>query len=96
MISIEKLKDLANRIKFDMELEEYQTLQVEFENLLNQMDLIGEIENIDDLEPMTFPYELEGIGYREDEVNDTSTVDEVLSNVKEKQANMIKTKKVVG
>ncbi|MDY4788211.1 MAG: hypothetical protein SO253_02715 [Bacilli bacterium] len=96
MISIEKLKDLANRIKFDMELEEYQTLQVEFENLLNQMNLIGEIENIDDLEPMTFPYELMGIGYREDIVNDTLTVDEVLSNVKEKQANMIKTKKVVG
>ena len=96
MISIETLKNLANKVKFDMKDEEYQTLQAEFETILKQMDMIAEITDIDDVEPMTFPYIIESIGFRDDEVTDTLSVDEVLANVKDKQANMIMTKKVVG
>ena len=96
MISIETLKELAHKVKFDMKLEEYQTLQGEFETILKQMSMIEEITDIDDVEPMTFPYVLESIGFRDDDVTDTLTVDEVLANLKDKQATMIMTKKVVG
>lgn len=96
MISIETLQDLAKKVKFDMKLEEYQTLQAEFETIVKQMNMIEELGDIDDVEPMTFPYEIESIGFRDDEVTDTLPVDDVLANVKDKQANMIMTKKVVG
>ena len=96
MISIEKLKTLASKVKFDMDDTGYQTLQEEFVTILKQMELIEEIGDIDDVEPMTFPYVEESIGLREDEVTEALSVDEVLANVKESQANMVKTKKVVG
>ena len=38
MIEIEKLKDYANKLMFDMNDEEYKTLQDEFEIILKQMD----------------------------------------------------------
>ena len=40
MIEKEKLKDYAHKLMFDMNDEEYKTLQEEFETILKQMDLI--------------------------------------------------------
>ena len=58
MIAKEKLKDYANKLMFDMNDEEYETLQEEFDIILKQMDLIGNIPNISSVEPMTFPFKL--------------------------------------
>ena len=95
-ITIEKLKELASRIKLDMSEEQYKTLQGEFDTILKQMDLLGEIENVDNVEPMTFPFEVTTFGMRPDEVVDQLPVDDVLKNAKQVQNNMIKIKKVVG
>lgn len=96
MISIEELKDLANRLKFDMSEEEYQTLQKEFEIILKQMDLIGQIENVDDIEPMTFPYQVTASWIREDVEQEGLELEELMSNIKDRMGNFVKVPKVVG
>ena len=95
-ISIDELKELAKNLYFDMSEEEYLTLQDEFEVILDQMDLISEIENIDNVEPMVFPYLGEGHTLREDEVKDVLDPKEVLANASETYMGMVKVKKVVG
>ena len=95
MIEKEKLKDYANKLMFDMEDSEYETLQEEFEVILKQMDLIGKIPNISEVEPMTFPYKNEDVNLREDEVKDYLTVGEVLDNTKYQVNDQVKVPKVV-
>lgn len=53
-ISIDDLHELAKRLMFEMNEEEYETLQDEFNIMIRQMDLLGNIENIDNVEPMVF------------------------------------------
>ena len=94
-VSIEELKDLANRLKFDMHEDEYKTLQDEFEVVLSQMEMIGKIEGADEVEPMTFPFIYESIGLREDEPGDVLTTEEVLQNAHDVFDNQVKVKKVI-
>ena len=96
MIEIEKLKDYANKLMFDMNEEEYKTLQDEFEVILKQMDLIGQIPDIDKVSPMTFPFKLEEASLREDEVGDYLTVSEVLENSHHQVNDQVKVPKVVN
>ena len=95
-VSIEELKDLANRLKFDMQEDEYKTLQDEFDVLLKQMELLGDIENIENVEPMVFPFATTTLGMREDEVKDQLDKEDVLKNAAEVQNDMVKVQKVVG
>lgn len=97
MIEKEKLKKYANKLMFDMEDSEYETLQEEFDIILKQMDLIGKIENIKDVEPLFFPFKNTDAVLREDEDDEgeTLTVDEVLSNAKNVLKDQIKVPKVV-
>ncbi len=96
MISIEELKELAHRLKFDMSEEEYITLQGEFEVILKQMDLIGKIEGIDEVTPMTFPYHVRAYFVRDDEPKEGMKVEDIMSNVKDKVGNLVKVPKVIG
>ncbi len=96
MIEIEKLKDYANKLMFDMNEEEYKTLQDEFETILKQMDLIGQIPDIDKVSPMTFPFPNEDVSLREDEVGDYLTVSEVLENTTHQVNDQVKVPKVVN
>ena len=91
----ETLKVLANKLMFTMNEEEYDTLLDEFEVILKQMDLIGKIPNISEVEPMTFPYKNEDVNLREDEVKDYLTVGEVLENTKYQVNDQVKVPKVV-
>lgn len=95
-ISIDDLHELAKRLMFEMNEEEYETLQDEFNIMIRQMDLLGNIENIDNVEPMVFPFDYQASIWREDEIEPPLSVDEVLKNAKETQSGMIKVKKVVG
>mgnify|MGYP003306560988 CR=1 FL=1 len=60
------------------------------------MALIGEIDGIEKVEPMTFPYVIYHADFRNDEAKDCLTNEEVLSNAKETKADQIKVPKVVG
>ena len=95
-ISVEKLHELALRLKFRMSEEEYVTLQDEFDVLLKQMELLGDIENIEEVEPMVFPFQATTLGMREDEVKDQLSKEDVLKNAAEVQNDMVKVQKVVG
>ena len=95
MIEKEKLKDYANKLMFDMDEVEYETLQKEFEVILKQMDLIGKIPNIKEYTPMTFPFPNPDAYLREDEVGDYLVVSEVLENAKHQVNDQVKVPKVV-
>ena len=95
MIAKEKLKDYANKLMFDMNDEEYTTLQEEFDIILKQMDLIGNIPNISSVSPMTFPFKLDEASLREDEVGDYLVVNEVLENAHHQVNDQVKVPRVV-
>ena len=51
-MEIEKLKDYANKLMFDMDDSEYETLALEFEVILKQMDLIDKIDGIEKVDAL--------------------------------------------
>ena len=57
-INIDVLKEASEKLMFKMEDKEYETLLAEFETILKQMSLISNILGVDDVVPMTFPYEV--------------------------------------
>ena len=95
-VSLELLKKCANNLMFDMKEEEYQTLLNEFDLLLDQMSLIGQIEGLDEEEAMTFPFDCHTSFLREDEEETPLSTQEVLLNAKDVAAGQIKLPKVVG
>ena len=94
-ITIEILKDAANRLLFDLSAQEYQTLYGEFDILLKQMRLIGNVEGVDEAEPMTFPFECTTSFLREDEPEEPLRKEDVLRNAGNVQDGQIKLPKVV-
>ena len=70
MVTKEKLKDYAAKLMFDMDDDGYDRTLKEFETIEKHMALIGEIDNIGNVEPMTFPYVIYHSYLREDEVKE--------------------------
>ncbi|MDD3938829.1 MAG: aspartyl/glutamyl-tRNA amidotransferase subunit C, partial [Bacilli bacterium] len=64
--------------------------------VIKQMQLIGQIEGVDDYEPMVFPFECTTSYLRDDIPSKPLTKDEALRNAKNKSAGQIKVPKVVG
>lgn len=89
------LEMLANKLMFTMDDSEYDTLLDEFDIILKQMDLIGKIDNIVDVEPMSYPFVLSDVVLREDEVNDELPIDDILQNSGSNLYNQVKLPKVV-
>ena len=96
MVTKEKLKDYAARLMFDMDDAGYDRTLEEFETVEKHMALIGEIEGIENIQPMTFPYVIYHATLREDEAKECLTNEEVLLNSKDTKANQVKVPKVVG
>ena len=99
MVTKEKLKDYAAKLMFDMDDDGYTRTQEEFETVEKHMELIGKIEDIEKVEPMTFPYIINqsfSTSLREDEAKNCLTNEEVLANAKDSKANQVKVPKVVG
>lgn len=95
MITKEMLKDYAGKLMFDMEDSEYETLEKEFEIFTKQMDLIGKVEGIDKVEPMTFPFVTYDAVLRDDVVQNELETEQVLANAKNTLSDQIKVPKVV-
>ena len=96
MVTKEKLKDYASKLMFDMDDDGYDRTLEEFETVEKHMALIGKIDGIENVAPMTFPYVIYHATLREDEAKDTLTNEEVLANSKDTKANQVKVPKVVG
>lgn len=95
-ITKENIQDYALKLMFKMKDEEFDEFEKEFETILKQMDLIGEIEGIENVEPMTFPFRLKDVKLREDVANSTLTTEDAVKNAKETIYDEIKVPKVVG
>lgn len=95
MVTKEKLKNYAAKLMFDMKDEEYETLLKEFDIILKQMELIGQIDDISSVDPMTFPFVTYEATLREDEQKESLSVDEVLQNAKQTLNDQVKVPKVV-
>lgn len=95
MITKDKLKEYAEKLMFRLEEDQYDTLLREFDVILEQMKLIEDIKEIDGIEPMTFPFELDNVRPREDDEVETIDTESALSNAKEKIGTEVKVPKVV-
>lgn len=97
MITRDKLEEYAKKLMFEMENHEYKTLEDEFEIILKQMEFIDNINDIDSVEPMTYPFDLEldDSYLREDVASNEICFDDMKVNVKEYENNMVKVPKVV-
>lgn len=90
------LVDASTRLLFTMTDNQYELLITEFDILLKQMALIGDITNVDNLEPMTFPFAMQGSPMRQDVEGPTLTQAQALTNVSQQLDGQIKLPKVVG
>ena len=95
-ITKETLKEAANKLMFDLTDEELDKLVKEFDIIVKQMELIGEIPGVDDVEPMTFPFECAVTYLREDVATKPEDRDEILKNAKDVVDGQIRLPKVVG
>ena len=95
-ITRENIQDYALKLMFKMKEEEFDTFEKEFETILKHMGLIGEIEGIENVEPMTFPFVNDDVKLREDIVNNTLTTEDAVKNAKETIYDEVKVPKVVG
>jgi aspartyl-tRNA(Asn)/glutamyl-tRNA(Gln) amidotransferase subunit C len=90
------LIDASTRLMFVMTDSQYEVLINEFGILLKQMALIGKIEGVDALTPMTFPFQIQSHGLRSDDIGVTLTQQEATRNAQHVSEGQIKLPKVVG
>ena len=90
------LKESANKLLFDMNEEEYDTLLHEFDIVLKQMKAISEIKGVDDYSPMTFPFDVSTTYLREDVAETPLDREEALKNASDVVDGQIRLPKVVG
>lgn len=97
MITRDVLDKLAKKLMFKMNEEEYQTLESEFDIILKQMEYIDKIDGIENVNPMTFPFDLEldDNDLREDICNNEIDFNDMVINVKDYDDNRVKVPKVV-
>ena len=91
----EMVDDYADKLLIGLTEEENKMVLEEFEIIDANIDLINEIPNIEEVEPMSyclddFIYEL-----REDEVEESVPIEELLQNCDETEASEVKVPKVV-
>ena len=90
------LKGAANKLMFDMEESEYDTLLEEFDVIIKQMKLISEIPGLDEIQPMTFPFKVTTSYLREDIATEPLPRDTALKNASDVVDGQIRLPKVVG
>lgn len=92
----EMVNDYANKLLIGLTEEENQMVLDEFEIIDQNIDLINQIPGIEDIEPMThclddFIYEL-----REDVVEESVPIEELLQNCDDRTDREVSVPKVVG
>lgn len=90
------LKEAANKLMFDMDEAQYDTLLEEFDVIVKQMALISDIKGVDEAKPMTFPFDVTTSYLREDIPSEPLPRDEALKNASNVVDGQIRLPKVVG
>lgn len=88
--------DLAEKLLIGLSEEENNLVLSEFENIDNSIDLINEIDGINEVEPMT--HTLDDFEYvlREDIVEESPAIEDLLRNSDDTEDREIVVPKVVG
>ena len=94
-VSKEVLKTAASKMMFEMDDNQYDQLIKELNIFLKQVDLIGDIPHIDEVTPMTFPFEVTNSYLREDKVEEPLSQEEALKNASDVKDGQIRLPKVV-
>ena len=95
-ITRENIQDYALKLMFKMKDEEFDSFEKEFVTILKHMDLIGEIDGIEKVEPMVFPFINTDAKLRKDVATSTLTTEDAVKNAHETIYDEIKVPKVVG
>ena len=93
----EKIDKYARDLLIGLTDEERDMIQSEFDEIEKNMDLINEIPNIKDVEPLSYPFEMYVSDLRsDDEVGEEIDIDELLSNCDKVEGREVEVPKVVG
>ncbi len=92
----EMVDDYADKLLIGLTEEENQMVLDEFEIIDQNIDLINEIENIKDVEPMSHCLDDFVCEFREDVVEPSIPIDELLQNCDEINGQEIEVPQVVG
>ena len=95
-ITRDNIQDYALKLMFKMKEEEFSAFEKEFETILKQMDFITQIDGIEKVEPMTFPFKNKDVKLRSDIASSNLTSEEALKNAKETVYGEVKVPKIVG
>lgn len=92
----EMVDDYANKLLIGLTDEENKNVLDEFEEIDRQIDLINEIPNIENVNPMTHTLDDFEFVLREDKTEESENIDDILSNSDEHTEREIEVPKVVG
>ena len=94
-VNKEVIKEASEKLLFDMNEEELEIVFQELEILSKQIELLSLIDGVDQVSPITFPYEITTSYLREDIVDEVISQEEALKNADEVENGMIRLPKVV-
>jgi aspartyl/glutamyl-tRNA(Asn/Gln) amidotransferase C subunit len=94
-ITKEEIDSLAEKLLIGLTPEENELVLSEFDIIEEDINLINEMPNIENIEPMTHPFDLYTATLREDEYEDSDKIEDILSNADETENREIKVPKVV-
>ena len=91
----EEIIGYANKLLIGLSDEEANTILDEFSIIDKNIDQINEIPDLDKQEPAFMPYNLYVAHLREDNIEQSLDVDDILANTKDKMGREIRVPKVV-
>ncbi len=91
----EEVNKYADKLLFDLTDEENKMILNEFADIKENMELIANFENIQDIEPLAYPF-LVDVKLREDISSESDDIEDVLKNCKAKEGREIEIPKVVN
>lgn len=93
----EMIDDYADKLLIGLTEEERTNIQEEFDEIEKNMDLINEIPNIKDTEPLSYPYDFYVDDLRSDEdVLEEIPIEDLLKNCDQYEGREVEVPKVVG
>ena len=93
----EMIDDYANKLLIGLTDEERKMIQQEFDDIEHSMELINKIDGIKDVEPQSYPFEMEIADLRsDDDVDEEIPIDILLRNAGSVEGREVEVPKVVG
>lgn len=92
----EMVDDYADKLLIGLTDEENQMVLDEFEVIDKNIDLINEIPNIETVEPMTHALDNFECDFREDVVEESIPIDDLLANCDETDGDEVEVPRMVG